>query len=95
MQEKVPLEIALMWQNMCPAAVYEVPEEELEAARANGSREVEAPDHAVELRAVWGDHREGRPADPPEGGDGPNTRPPEARECCSPAPGLARGLGSG
>ena len=28
-QEKVPLEVALMWQNMCPAQVYEVPEEEL------------------------------------------------------------------
>ena len=24
-QEKVPLELALMWQNMCPAQVYEVP----------------------------------------------------------------------
>ena len=32
-QEKVPLEVALMWQNMCPAQVYEVPDEELEAAR--------------------------------------------------------------
>ena len=28
-EEKVPLELALMWQNMCPAQVYEVPEEEL------------------------------------------------------------------
>src|SRR3954462_11969183 len=31
-QDKVPLELALMWQNMCPAQVYEVPDEELEAA---------------------------------------------------------------
>ena len=31
-QDKVPLEVALMWQNMCPAQVYEVPDEELEAA---------------------------------------------------------------
>src|SRR5215203_1404349 len=37
LQEKVPLELALMWQNMCPAQVYEVPEEELEAAQQNGS----------------------------------------------------------
>ena len=72
-QEKVPLEVALMWQNMCPAQVYEVPEEELEAASQNGNGEArpqargQAPDHAVELRAVRGDHRQGRPADAARG----------------------------
>ena len=63
-QEKVPLEVALMWQNMCPAQVYEVPEEELEAAWGTGRQaRGEAADHAVELRAVWGHHRQGGPAD--------------------------------
>ena len=42
-QEKVPLEVALMWQNMCPAQVYEVPEEELEAARADGNGRAKRP----------------------------------------------------
>ena len=35
-QDKVPLEVALMWQNMCPAQVYEVPDDQLEAATKNG-----------------------------------------------------------
>ncbi len=70
-QERVPLEVALMWQNMCPAAVYEVPEDELEAARGGRQRQArrqargQAPGHAIELRAVRGDHREGRPPDAP------------------------------
>ena len=38
-QDKVPLELALMWQNMCPAQVYEVPEEELEARPRGRQRE--------------------------------------------------------
>ena len=68
-QDKVPLEVALMWQNMCPAQVYEVPEEELEAASTNGNgkldgkHEVQAAGDALQLRAVRGDHRQGRTAD--------------------------------
>jgi electron-transferring-flavoprotein dehydrogenase len=75
-QEKVPLEVALMWQNMCPAQVYEVPEEELEAARRNGNldggHEVElqvTPSNCVQCGAITA---KGGRLTPPEGGDGPN-----------------------
>jgi electron-transferring-flavoprotein dehydrogenase len=77
-QEEVPLEVALMWQNMCPAAVYEVPEDELEAARAegngklNGRREVKVqitPSNCVQCGAITA---KGGRLTPPEGGDGPN-----------------------
>ena len=71
-QEKVPLEVALMWQNMCPAQVYEVPDEELEAAKKgngsiDGKHEVALNDHALELRAVRSHHREGRTPDTARG----------------------------
>jgi electron-transferring-flavoprotein dehydrogenase len=76
LQEKVPLELALMWQNMCPAQVYEVPEEELEAAKKNGDldgkREVKlnvTPSNCVQCGAITA---KGGRLTPPEGGDGPN-----------------------
>jgi electron-transferring-flavoprotein dehydrogenase len=77
-QDKVPLEVALMWQNMCPAQVYEVPDEELEAAKANGDgkldgkREVKlniTPSNCVQCGAITA---KGGRLTPPEGGDGPN-----------------------
>jgi electron-transferring-flavoprotein dehydrogenase len=77
-QDKVPLEVALMWQNMCPAAVYEVPEEELESARVDGNgsldgkREVRlqiTPSNCVQCGAITA---KGGRLTPPEGGDGPN-----------------------
>jgi electron-transferring-flavoprotein dehydrogenase len=83
-QEKVPLDVALMWQNMCPAAVYEVPEEELEAAsrggagaaggpgKLDGKREVKlqiTPSNCVQCGAITA---KGGRLTPPEGGDGPN-----------------------
>jgi electron-transferring-flavoprotein dehydrogenase len=75
-QEKVPLEVALMWQNMCPAQVYEVPEEELESARRNGkldgTHEVElqvTPSNCIQCGAITA---KGGRLTPPEGGDGPN-----------------------
>jgi electron-transferring-flavoprotein dehydrogenase len=71
-QEEVPLDIALMWQNMCPAAVYEVPESELEAARTNGDRKVKiqiTPSNCVQCGAITA---KGGRLTPPEGGDGPN-----------------------
>jgi electron-transferring-flavoprotein dehydrogenase len=77
-QDKVPLEVALMWQNMCPAQVYEVPDEELEAARADGNgkldgkREVRlqiTPSNCVQCGAITA---KGGRLTPPEGGDGPN-----------------------
>jgi electron-transferring-flavoprotein dehydrogenase len=77
-QDKVPLEVALMWQNMCPAQVYEVPDDELEAARADGNgkldgkREVKlqiTPSNCVQCGAITA---KGGRLTPPEGGDGPN-----------------------
>jgi electron-transferring-flavoprotein dehydrogenase len=75
-QERVPLEVALMWQNMCPAQVYEVPEEDLDAARRNGKldgrHEVElqvTPSNCVQCGAITA---KGGRLTPPEGGDGPN-----------------------
>jgi electron-transferring-flavoprotein dehydrogenase len=77
-QDKVPLEVALMWQNMCPAQVYEVPEEELEAARADGDGELDGkhevklnitPSNCVQCGAITA---KGGRLTPPEGGDGPN-----------------------
>jgi len=68
-QEKVPLEVALMWQNMCPAQVYEVPEEEL---GKNGKDEVKVqitPSNCVQCGAITA---KGGRLTPPEGGDGPN-----------------------
>jgi len=76
LQDKVPLELALMWQNMCPAQVYEVPEEELAAATKNGGldpkREVKLnviPSNCVQCGAITA---KGGRLTPPEGGDGPN-----------------------
>jgi electron-transferring-flavoprotein dehydrogenase len=77
-QDKVPLEVALMWQNMCPAQVYEVPEEELEAARADGNGKLDGkhevkmqitPSNCVQCGAITA---KGGRLTPPEGGDGPN-----------------------
>jgi electron-transferring-flavoprotein dehydrogenase len=77
-QDKVPLEVALMWQNMCPAQVYEVPDEELDAAQAagngkpDGKREVKlqiTPSNCVQCGAITA---KGGRLTPPEGGDGPN-----------------------
>ena len=77
-KHEVPLELALMWQNMCPAQVYEVPEEELEAARKDGNgaldgrRDVKlqiTPSNCVQCGAITA---KGGRLTPPEGGDGPN-----------------------
>jgi electron-transferring-flavoprotein dehydrogenase len=77
-QENVPLEVALMWQNMCPAQVYEVPEDELEAARKDGNGELDGkhevklqvtPSNCVQCGAITA---KGGRLTPPEGGDGPN-----------------------
>jgi electron-transferring-flavoprotein dehydrogenase len=73
-REKVPLELALMWQNMCPAQVYEVPEEELESGngKPDGKRLVHmevTPSNCVQCGAITA---KGGRLTPPEGGDGPN-----------------------
>jgi electron-transferring-flavoprotein dehydrogenase len=74
----VPLEVALMWQNMCPAQVYEVPDEELEAASQNGNGKPD-PEHEVKLQITPSNcvqcgaiTAKGGRLTPPEGGDGPN-----------------------
>ena len=66
-QREVPREVAQAWVSMCPAQVYEIPEEQL----ANGAEVVDLDDHAVELRPVRRDHGQGRPADPARGGRRP------------------------
>jgi electron-transferring-flavoprotein dehydrogenase len=75
-RNNVPLELALMWEKMCPAQVYEVPEEELEAARENGKldgkRPVDlqvTPSNCIQCGAITA---KGGRLTPPEGGDGPN-----------------------
>ncbi|MEA2480754.1 MAG: electron-transferring-flavoprotein dehydrogenase, partial [Thermoleophilaceae bacterium] len=77
-QKNVPFEIALMWQNMCPAQVYELPEEIQEKlAEGNGAIdelkgtlvEVQlAPSNCVQCGAITA---KGGRLTPPEGGDGP------------------------
>ena len=76
-QENVPLELALMWQNMCPAQVYQVPEEVLERLK-NGEGELDpkqlvgveiTPSNCVQCGAITA---KGGRLTPPEGGDGPN-----------------------
>ncbi|HYH60050.1 MAG TPA: electron-transfer flavoprotein:ubiquinone oxidoreductase [Thermoleophilaceae bacterium] len=76
-QKKVPLELALMWQQMCPAQVYEVPEEILEKLQ-KGEEELDpkqivdlqvAPSNCVQCGAITA---KGGRLTPPEGGEGPN-----------------------
>jgi electron-transferring-flavoprotein dehydrogenase len=63
---------------MCPAQVYEVPEEELEAASKNGNGKLDpkkevklhiTPSNCVQCGAITA---KGGRLTPPEGGDGPN-----------------------
>ena len=58
-QEQVPREVAQTWVSMCPAQVYEIPEEQLESGADDGRR----PRHRLQLRPVRRDHRQGRPPD--------------------------------
>jgi electron-transferring-flavoprotein dehydrogenase len=57
---------------MCPAQVYEIPEEELEAARngeGDGTVDVQVvPSNCVQCGAITA---KGGRLTPPEGGDGP------------------------
>jgi electron-transferring-flavoprotein dehydrogenase len=75
-QKNVPVELALMWENMCPAQVYAVPDEVKERLAKNGSGlegelvEVEiTPSNCVQCGAITA---KGGRLTPPEGGDGPN-----------------------
>jgi electron-transferring-flavoprotein dehydrogenase len=66
-QPHVPREVAQTWVSMCPAQVYEIPEDQLE----NGSAEVDlniTPSNCVQCGAITA---KGGRLTPPEGGDGP------------------------
>ena len=75
-QTDVPLAVALMWQNMCPAQVYEVPEETLEAMSQNGgldeNTKVEVHVNASNCIQCGAITAKGGRLTPPEGGEGPN-----------------------
>ena len=66
-----------MWENMCPAQVYEVPDEVKERAEGNGERRRQGravklqitPSNCVQCGAITA---KGGRLTPPEGGDGPN-----------------------
>ena len=60
-QQRVPRTLAEAWQWMCPAAVYEVPEDAPPDELRRHDRE------PLQLRAVRRDHRQGRPADAARG----------------------------
>jgi electron-transferring-flavoprotein dehydrogenase len=57
-----------MWQNMCPAQVYEVPDEELESGKDEVKLQI-TPSNCVQCGAITA---KGGRLTPPEGGDGPN-----------------------
>jgi electron-transferring-flavoprotein dehydrogenase len=75
-QKEVPAELALMWRNMCPAQVYELPDDALEKL-SNGREELAGqtvdlqitPSNCVQCGAITA---KGGRLTPPEGGDGPN-----------------------
>ena len=78
-QKNVPFELALMWQYMCPAQVYELPEEIQDRLGKDDSvldeykgKDVEvqvAASNCVQCGAITA---KGGRLTPPEGGDGPN-----------------------
>ncbi len=66
-QKHVPREVAQTWVSMCPAQVYEIPEDQL----ANGAADVDlniVPSNCVQCGAITA---KGGRLTPPEGGDGP------------------------
>ena len=65
-----------MWENMCPAQVYAVPDEVKEQVAQNGGLDEEqlvdlqiTPSNCVQCGAITA---KGGRLTPPEGGDGPN-----------------------
>ena len=75
-RKEVPAELALLWRNMCPAQVYELPDDVLEKLN-NGRDELAGttvdvqitPSNCVQCGAITA---KGGRLTPPEGGDGPN-----------------------
>ena len=79
LQRRVPFEVAIMWHYMCPAQVYELPED-VQEKLASGNGEVDelkgtmvevqvTPSNCVQCGAITA---KGGRLTPPEGGDGPN-----------------------
>jgi electron-transferring-flavoprotein dehydrogenase len=75
-QNNVPLALATMWENMCPAQVYAVPDDAKEQVAQNGGVDEEqlvdlqiTPSNCVQCGAITA---KGGRLTPPEGGDGPN-----------------------
>ncbi len=66
-QERVPKEIAQTWVSMCPAQVYEIPEEQLESGSDTVDVQV-TPSNCVQCGAITA---KGGRLTLPEGGDGP------------------------
>jgi electron-transferring-flavoprotein dehydrogenase len=66
-QERVPREVAQSWVSMCPAQVYEIPEEQLTSGAATVDVHV-TPSNCVQCGAITA---KGGRLTLPEGGDGP------------------------
>ncbi|MGH2984879.1 MAG: 4Fe-4S dicluster domain-containing protein, partial [Solirubrobacterales bacterium] len=66
-QERVPREVAQTWVSMCPAQVYEIPDEQLESGAAVVDVHV-TPSNCVQCGAITA---KGGRLTLPEGGDGP------------------------
>lgn len=77
-QKNVPLAVALMWENMCPAQVYEVPDEVKEQMTSKNG-DAPSEDSLVEVHVNASNcvqcgaiTAKGGRLTPPEGGEGPN-----------------------
>jgi electron-transferring-flavoprotein dehydrogenase len=74
-QNNVPLALATMWEHMCPAQVYSVPDEVKDRMKNGEASEDElvdleiTPSNCVQCGAITA---KGGRLTPPEGGDGPN-----------------------
>jgi electron-transferring-flavoprotein dehydrogenase len=66
-QERVPKEVAQTWVSMCPAQVYEIPDEQLESGAETVDVHV-TPSNCVQCGAITA---KGGRLTLPEGGDGP------------------------
>jgi electron-transferring-flavoprotein dehydrogenase len=67
LQEKVPREVAQAWVSMCPAQVYEIPDDQQESGAAEIDLQV-TPSNCIQCGAITA---KGGRLTPPEGGDGP------------------------
>jgi electron-transferring-flavoprotein dehydrogenase len=66
-QRHVPREVAQTWVSMCPAQVYEIPDEQQESGAADVDLNI-TPSNCIQCGAITA---KGGRLTPPEGGDGP------------------------